>query len=57
MENKSTDGNGTIAKISGPTVVARGMKGARMYEVVRVGRTGLMGEVIRIDADEAFIQI
>ncbi|HUX22313.1 MAG TPA: V-type ATP synthase subunit A, partial [Spirochaetia bacterium] len=29
---------------------------ARMYEVVRVGKTGLMGEVIRLDGDEAFIQ-
>jgi len=48
---------GTIARISGPTVIARGMAGARMYEVVRVGETGLMGEVIRLEEDEAFIQI
>jgi len=55
MEKKST--HGTVAKISGPTVTACGMTGARMYEVVRVGERGLMGEVIRLDGDEAFIQI
>ncbi len=47
---------GVIAKISGPTVIAKQMEGAQMYEVVRVGKAGLMGEVIRLDGDEAFIQ-
>ena len=47
---------GSIARISGPAVIARGMRGVRMYEVVRVGRAGLMGEVIRLDEDTAFIQ-
>ncbi len=47
---------GRIYRIAGPTVIARGMKGARMYEVVRVGDAGLLGEVIRLDGDEAFIQ-
>ena len=40
---------GIIKRISGPTVIADGMRGARMYELVRVGKTGLMGEVIRLD--------
>ena len=47
---------GTISRVSGPTVIARSMSGARMAEVVRVGRAGLMGEIIRLDADTAFIQ-
>ena len=47
---------GVIAKISGPTVIAKRMEGAQMYEVVRVGKAGLMGEVIRLDGEEAFIQ-
>jgi len=47
---------GIISRISGPTVIARSMSGARMSEVVRVGTAGLMGEVIRLDGDTAFIQ-
>jgi V/A-type H+-transporting ATPase subunit A len=47
---------GTISRVSGPTVIARSMSGARMAEVVRVGSAGLMGEIIRLDADTAFIQ-
>jgi len=52
----ATREQGKIAKIAGPTVIAKEMAGAQMYEVVRVGEAGLMGEVIRLDADEAFIQ-
>ena len=47
---------GAIARISGPMVIARRMRGARMYEVVRVGNAGLMGEIIRLDGELAFIQ-
>ena len=48
---------GTISKITGPVVVAQGMLGARMYDVVRVGQQGLMGEVIRLEGDLATIQV
>ena len=48
---------GTISKITGPVVVASGMTGAKMYDVVRVGAQGLMGEVIRLEADRATIQV
>lgn len=48
---------GRIARISGPAVIARAMEGAAMYEVVRVGNAGLMGEIIRLDSDTAFIQV
>lgn len=48
---------GTIAKITGPVCVAAGMNGARMYDIVRVGTEGLMGEVIRLEGDSATIQV
>ncbi len=48
---------GTIYKITGPVVVAKGMLGAKMYDVVRVGEQGLMGEVIRLEGDNATIQV
>lgn len=38
-----------IYSISGPVVVAERMGGAAMYELVRVGNEGLMGEIIRLD--------
>jgi len=48
---------GTILKITGPVAVATGMTGARMYDIVRVGTEGLMGEVIRLEGDTATIQV
>ncbi|MGE5623592.1 MAG: V-type ATP synthase subunit A [Methanocella sp.] len=48
---------GTIARITGPVVEARGMTGARMYDVVRVGEAGLSGEIIRLEKDRAVIQV
>jgi flagellar biosynthesis/type III secretory pathway ATPase len=47
---------GAIARITGPMVIARGMRGARMYEVMRVGEAGLTGEIIRLDGELAYIQ-
>ncbi len=48
---------GLIKSIAGPLVIAKQMKGCEMYEVVRVGEEGLMGETIRLDGDEAYIQV
>ena len=48
---------GEIIKIAGPLVVAKGMKEAKMYEVVHVSAEKLVGEVIRITGDEAAIQV
>lgn len=48
---------GTIAKISGPLVVAQGMGGACMFDVVRVGEIGLLGEIIELREDTASIQV
>ena len=33
-------------KVAGPVVVAEGMAGARMYDVVRVGSLNLIGEIV-----------
>ena len=55
----ATDVNvkGTIERISGPLVVAKGMTGASMHEVVRVGEIGLVGEIIELDGDLASVQV
>ena len=48
---------GTIQRISGPAVIAQGMMGARMYDIVRVGEEKLVGEIIRLDGNNAFVQV
>lgn len=48
---------GRIIKIAGPVVVAEGMKGSQMYEVVRVGEERLIGEIIELKGDKATIQV
>src|SRR5512135_938497 len=48
---------GTIRKITGPAVIAKGMLGARMYDIVKVGDEGLVGEIIRLEGDTAFVQV
>jgi V/A-type H+-transporting ATPase subunit A len=46
-----------IVKVSGPLVVADGMRGARMYDVVRVGERRLIGEIIELHGERASIQV
>ncbi len=48
---------GTISRISGPVIVARNMKGSKMYDVVKVGEDALRGEIIRLEGNEAVIQV
>ena len=48
---------GKIIKISGPLIVADGMKDVKMYDVVRVSEKGLIGEVIELRGDKASIQV
>lgn len=48
---------GTIVRVSGPVIVAKGMKGSRMYDVVNIGAESLRGEIIRLESDEAVIQV
>ncbi len=49
--------NGTIVKVSGPLVVASGMRDANMYDVVKVSEHGLIGEIIEMRGDKASIQV
>ncbi|MCW7076772.1 MAG: V-type ATP synthase subunit A [Candidatus Syntrophoarchaeum sp.] len=49
--------NSIISKISGPLVIADKIRGCEMYELVKVGEEGLMGETIRLDGDLAYIQV
>ncbi|MEG1973096.1 MAG: V-type ATP synthase subunit A, partial [Oscillospiraceae bacterium] len=48
---------GKIRKVAGPLVVAEGMKDANMFDVVRVGRQKLIGEIIEMRGDKASIQV
>jgi len=48
---------GRIVWISGPAVKADGMAEAKMYETVQVGESKLIGEVIRLTGDVAFVQV
>ena len=48
---------GNIIKIAGPVIVADGMRGAQMLEMVRVGDEKLIGEIIELEGDTATIQV
>jgi V/A-type H+-transporting ATPase subunit A len=48
---------GIIVKVAGPLVVAEGLTLARMYDLVKVGSQGLMGEIIEMRGDRASIQV
>jgi len=48
---------GRIIRISGPVIEADGMRGAKMYDVVKVGEENLIGEIIRLNEDNAIIQV
>ena len=48
---------GYIEKISGPLVIAGGMAGACMFDVVKVGHAGLVGEIIELKDDQASVQV
>jgi len=55
MSKKSQEGR--MVRISGPVIEADGMRGAKMYDVVRVGKENLIGEIIRLNQDNAIIQV
>jgi len=48
---------GTIVKVSGPLVIASGMREANMFDVVRVSDKRLIGEIIEMHGDRASIQV
>jgi len=48
---------GELSKISGPLIVASGMRGSQINEVVRVGGQKLLGEIIALNRDKASVQV
>jgi len=48
---------GKIIRVAGPLVVASGCLGAKMYDMVKIGEMGLIGEIIELREDRAFIQV
>lgn len=48
---------GIITKVSGPLVIAKGMKEANMFDVVKVSDKNLLGEIIAMDGENASIQV
>ncbi len=47
---------GKLIRIAGPVVVAEGID-AKMYDLCKVGKEGLLGEVIQIDGENTIIQV
>lgn len=56
-DSKNSEDVGFIARVAGPLVVADDMLGAFMYELVRVGKLKLVGEIIKLDGEKVFIQV
>ena len=48
---------GVIKKVAGPLVIAEGMRDANMFDVVRVSKERLIGEIIEMHGDQASIQV
>lgn len=48
---------GIIKKVAGPLVIAEGMRDANMFDVVRVSKQRLIGEIIEMHGDRASIQV
>ena len=47
----------TVARISGPVVVAKDLDGAHLFDIVRIGEMGLVGEIIRLEGNSAMVQV
>ena len=48
---------GKIENVAGPVIIGKDMLGSQMYELVKIGDVGLIGEIIRIEGDRATIQV
>lgn len=48
---------GRIVKVSGPLVVGTGINDVKMFDVVKVGKERLMGEVIELHGENFYIQV
>jgi len=49
--------DGIVSRISGPVVLASGLESAQMFDVVRIGELGLVGEIIRLEGNKATVQV
>ncbi|MGH9998694.1 MAG: V-type ATP synthase subunit A [Nitrosopumilaceae archaeon] len=49
--------DGIVSRISGPVVITSGLEGAQMFDVVRIGELGLVGEIIRLEGNKATVQV
>ncbi len=47
---------GRVYKVAGPLVVADNWSASKMYELFKVGRDKLAGEIIKLEGDTASIQ-
>ncbi|MBQ3047929.1 MAG: V-type ATP synthase subunit A [Clostridia bacterium] len=48
---------GTVVKVAGPLIVVENMADAKMFDVVRIGELGLIGEIIEMRGDKASVQV
>lgn len=48
--------NGKVSRVAGSLISAKGIPDARMFELVRIGESGIFGEIIRISGDTSIIQ-
>ncbi|MDP2593524.1 MAG: V-type ATP synthase subunit A [bacterium] len=55
--DKDTKNTGKIRRVSGPLVEAEGLRAPQMYEVVKVGNEGLLGEIIALSKDFVSVQV
>jgi V/A-type H+/Na+-transporting ATPase subunit A len=54
---KNSISSAIISRISGSVVVATGIENAQMFDVVRIGELGLLGEIIRLEGNKSTIQV
>lgn len=48
---------GRIIKVAGPLIVAENLADSKMFDVVKVGELGLIGEIIELRGDKASIEV
>ena len=48
---------GKVVKVAGPLIVVENMQDAKMFDVVRIGEKGLVGEIIEMRGDKASVQV
>ncbi len=57
MMSMNENNKGVLISVNGPVVVAAGLKGAKMYDLVKVGEEHLFGEIIELERDNTTIQV